>query len=139
MNANELINILAQSIAQEQFDRLGTMVEWQHRQLTALDEAGITDGRVKSYLSLSNYTCPICGVTDLQPLQRKRLFFKSSKLIDGYTCQTEHCPAKDIVVPTDLVEAIRDGMVHKVRSCPNCGANILRGYRFCSGCGARLV
>jgi len=77
MNANELINILAQSIAQQQFDSIQSMIAWQDRQLTILDEAGITEAEVpsvKSYMSLSNYTCPICGVTDLQPLQRKWLF-----------------------------------------------------------------
>ena len=137
-----IIYVLAQSIAQEQFDRLENIVEQQHRQLTALDEAGITEAEVpsvKSYMSLSNYTCPICGVTDLQPLQRKRLFFKSSERIDGYACQTAHCPAKGVVVPTDIVESIRHSMIHEVRSCTNCGANIPRGYRICTGCGAKLV
>ena len=131
MNANDLINCLAHSIAQEQFDRLVGVAE----EMTA--KAGIGEP-MKSYMSFSNYTCPICGVMDLQPLQRKWLFFKYGKPVAGYACQTEHCPAKGIIVPTDLVEAIRQGMVHKVRSCPNCGANSSREYKFCSSCGARL-
>ena len=132
MNESELINRLAHSIAQEQFDKLVGVAE----EMTAKARIG---EHVRSFMPFSNYICPICGVMDLQPLRRKWLFFKYGKNVEGYACQTEHCPAKGIIVSVGRVEAIRHSMVHEIRSCPNCGASVPPTYKFCGTCGARLV
>ena len=100
--AEDTMNVIAHSIAKEQFDRISTLAE------------KITKGTTTGEIPFSNYTCPICGVMDLQPLRRKWLFFEYGKPIAGYACQTKHCPAKGVVIPPKLVQAALDTMTDEV-------------------------
>ena len=102
--AEDTINVIAHSIVEEQFDRIATLTE------------EITKGTTMGEMSFSNYTCPICGVMDLQPLRRKWLFFEYGKPIAGYACQTKHCPAKGVVILPELVQAALDTMIDEANA-----------------------
>jgi len=106
-DVTNMINIIAHSIAKHLSDRMDTLAE-EMTKVTTVGEKG--------YMPLSNYTCPICGVKNLQPLRRKWLFFKYGRPIAGYACQTEHCPAKGIFIPPELVQAALDTMTDNADS-----------------------
>lgn len=64
-----------------------------------------TDTR-KFSVSMSNYDCPVCGQSTIQPFSKKWLFF-TIKNIEFYACTNQHCPASKVAAyPEDVSKAL---------------------------------